>query len=87
MSTIISEKHDVLNLKSIGQELNEEEKDPIEALGETIPGTLGEDYPIFATPPETSFICDDKIQVCKLEIQHCSYSTYYCASHCSGLLC
>ena len=68
MSTIISEKHDVLNLKSIGQELNEEEKDPIEALGETIPGTPGEDYPIFATPPETSFICDDKIQVCKLKI-------------------
>ena len=47
----------------IGQELTEEEKDPIEALGETIPGTPGEDYPIFATPPETSFICDDKIQV------------------------
>ena len=40
----------------------EEEKDPIEALGETIPGAPGEDYPIFAFPPETSFVCDGKIQ-------------------------
>ena len=45
-----------------GQEL--EEKDPIEALGETIPGTPGEDYPIFSTPPDSSFLCDGKIQVC-----------------------
>ena len=40
----------------------EEEKDPIEALGETIPGAPGEDYPIFAFPPETSFLCDGRIQ-------------------------
>ena len=40
----------------------EEEKDPIEALGETIPGAPGEDYPIFAFPPETSFVCDGRIQ-------------------------
>jgi hypothetical protein len=29
------------------------------ALGEAIPGTPGEDYPIYSTPPETSFTCDD----------------------------
>merc|ERR1711874_84479 len=28
------------------------------SLEETIPGTPGEDYPIFAEVPETSFLCD-----------------------------
>ena len=31
-------------------------------LEKNIPGTPGEDYPIFAFPPDTSFICDDKIE-------------------------
>merc|ERR1719438_692081 len=42
---------------ALGQEL-----DPITALAETIPGNPGEDYPIFAFPPDTSFICDGQIQ-------------------------
>ena len=45
-----------------GQEA-EEEVDPIEALGKTIPGLPGDDYPIFAFPPETSFLCDGRIEV------------------------
>merc|ERR1712018_1028072 len=32
--------------------------DPVEALAEVIPGEPGEDYPIFAFPPDTSFVCD-----------------------------
>merc|ERR1719430_1665335 len=30
----------------------------IEALEEAIPGVPGEDYPIFSTVPDTSFLCD-----------------------------
>ena len=30
----------------------------VEALEEAIPGVPGEDYPIFSTVPETSFLCD-----------------------------
>ena len=40
----------------------DEEEDPIAALEQAIPGTPGEDYPIFAFPPETSFLCDGFIQ-------------------------
>merc|ERR1712106_305285 len=40
----------------------QEDEDPIAALEEAIPGSPGEDYPIFATPPETSFLCDGFIQ-------------------------
>ena len=40
----------------------DEEEDPIAALEQAIPGTPGEDYPIFAFPPETSFTCDGFIQ-------------------------
>merc|ERR1711923_523987 len=36
--------------------------DPYEALSAVIPGEPGEDYPIFAFPPDTSFICDGQIQ-------------------------
>merc|ERR1712045_632990 len=35
-----------------------QEVDPAEALAEVIPGEPGEDYPIFAFPPDTSFVCD-----------------------------
>merc|ERR1719308_788108 len=35
--------------------------DPLAALEGSIPGVPGEDYPIYAEVPETSFICDDKI--------------------------
>merc|ERR1712018_315524 len=40
----------------------EEEEDPVAGLEKNIPGTPGEDYPIFAFPPETSFVCDGKIE-------------------------
>ena len=40
----------------------QDDEDPIGALEKTIPGFPGEDYPIFATPPETSFLCDGYIQ-------------------------
>merc|ERR1719431_1281464 len=33
----------------------------IGGLEETIPGTPGEDYPIYASPPETSFLCDGQV--------------------------
>ena len=36
-----------------GQEAEAEEVDPVEALGEVIPGVPGENYPIYATPPDT----------------------------------
>merc|ERR1712173_341495 len=36
--------------------------DPVEALAEVIPGEPGEDYPIFAFPPDTSFGCGGRIQ-------------------------
>merc|ERR1711976_262644 len=39
-----------------------QELDPFEALVSTIPGTPGEDYLIFAFPPETSFICAGQVQ-------------------------
>ena len=54
----------LLNIHSTlfsGQEA-EEEVDPIEALGKTIPGLPGDDYPIFAFPPDTSFLCDGRIE-------------------------
>ena len=32
-----------------------------DGLEENIPGTPGEDYPIYAEPPETSFTCDGQV--------------------------
>ena len=37
-------------------------RDPISSLSENIPGSPGEDYPIFSFPPETSFQCDGHIE-------------------------
>jgi len=37
-------------------------EDPLEALANNIPGVPGEDYPIFAEPPQTAFLCDPQIQ-------------------------
>merc|ERR1712038_441879 len=39
-----------------------QEDDPVAALAEVIPGEPGEDYPIFAFAPDTSFLCDGQIQ-------------------------
>jgi len=36
--------------------------DPLEALAQNIPGVPGQDYPIFVNPPDTSFLCDGKIE-------------------------
>ena len=36
-------------------------KGGIGSLEDTIPGTPGEDYPIYAVPPETSFTCDGQV--------------------------
>merc|ERR1711936_76661 len=33
----------------------------ISSLEDTIPGTPGEDYPIYAVPPQTSFSCDGQV--------------------------
>merc|ERR1712165_370248 len=49
----------VVTLASV---LAQEEVDPFEALAEVIPGEPGEDYPVFAFPPDTSFICDGHVQ-------------------------
>ena len=40
----------------------QEAVDPIDALSIAIPGSPGEDYPIYSTPPETSFLCDGYIE-------------------------
>jgi len=40
----------------------QEEEDPLTALAQNIPGVPGEDYPIFVAPPETAFLCEDKIE-------------------------
>merc|ERR1712141_701703 len=42
--------------------LSAQEQDPVEALAEVIPGQPGEDYPIFALAPDTSFLCDGQVQ-------------------------
>ena len=34
----------------------------LDGLAVNIPGLPGQDYPIFAFPPETSFLCDNQIQ-------------------------
>ena len=35
--------------------------DPLAALGNSIPGVPGEDYPIYAEVPETGFVCDGQV--------------------------
>ena len=35
--------------------------DPIAMLKDSIPGTPGEDYPIYAEAPETKFTCDSRV--------------------------
>merc|ERR1712141_393829 len=36
--------------------------DPLASLAQNIPGVPGEDYPIFVTPPDTGFDCDEQIE-------------------------
>ena len=35
--------------------------DPLAALGNSIPGVPGEDYPIYAEVPESGFTCDGQV--------------------------
>ena len=35
--------------------------DPLAALGNSIPGVPGEDYPIYAEVPESGFVCDGQV--------------------------
>ena len=35
-----------------------QEEDNLARLLERVPGIPGEDYPIFSTPPDTSFLCE-----------------------------
>ena len=35
--------------------------DPIAMLKDSVPGTPGEDYPIYADAPETAFTCDGRV--------------------------
>ena len=37
-------------------------RDAFNALGESIPGEPGEDYPIYSEVPETSFSCDGQVE-------------------------
>ena len=37
-------------------------EEEFKALTEAIPGQPGEDYPVYAVPPETSFSCDGYIE-------------------------
>ena len=36
-------------------------QEDLESLAQTIPGVPGEDYPVFAQVPETSFLCDGQV--------------------------
>jgi len=36
--------------------------DPLESLANNIPGVAGQDYPIFAFPPDTGLACEGKIE-------------------------
>jgi syndecan 1 len=44
---------------TVGQD---DQLDPLEALANNIPGVPGQDYPIFAFPPDTTLTCDAKIE-------------------------
>merc|ERR1712018_151501 len=46
---------------SFGSPANTAGAGGIGSLEDTIPGTPGEDYPIYAVPPETSFFCDGQV--------------------------
>ena len=53
------------------------QEDPLAGLAANIPGLPGQDYPIFANPPETSFECDGKIQGYYSDRESdCEYSSY-----------
>ena len=45
--------------------------DALAALGDTIPGVPGEDYPIYAEVPETAFSCDGQVDGGKTMLHLC----------------
>ena len=44
--------------------------DPLDMLMKAVPGIPGEDYPIFAEAPETSFSCDGQVNGGKRKSLH-----------------
>ena len=41
--------------------LAQDSLDPLEGLANNIPGVPGQDYPIFAFPPDTGLACEGKV--------------------------
>merc|ERR1711892_752618 len=52
----------LLVLSLVAAVFSQDAEDPLDALSTTIPGSPGEDYPIFSSPPDTSFLCDGYIE-------------------------
>merc|ERR1712086_1193768 len=52
----------LLVLSLVAAVSSQDAEDPLDALSTAIPGSPGEDYPIYSSPPETSFLCDGFIQ-------------------------
>merc|ERR1711899_470910 len=60
VAMVLSDKMPAAQYKGDGR--TGEVGDVAAELAESIPGTAGVDYPIFAQPPETSFVCEGYIQ-------------------------
>merc|ERR1711892_1356316 len=52
----------LLVLSLVAAVFSQDAEDPLDALSTAIPGSPGEDYPIFSSPPDTSFLCDGYIE-------------------------
>ena len=52
----------ILSLTILVVSVSGQDEDALAGLAVNIPGLPGQDYPIFAFPPETSFLCDNQIQ-------------------------
>ena len=72
----------ILSLTILVVSVSGQDEDALAGLAVNIPGLPGQDYPIFAFPPETSFLCDNQIQGyygdpeadCKLGLLNVSFS-------------
>merc|ERR1719471_236427 len=54
--------------------------DPLKELAESIPGVPGDDYPIFAAPPETRFVCDGYVSGYYADQESRCQAYHVCAS-------
>ena len=52
-----------------------QEEDNLARLLERVPGIPGEDYPIFSTPPDTSFLCE--VQPVEVNIERCILAEHF----------